>query len=220
MASRLITLVNQAPSESKEVLCRGIVDLVFRRATRDTVDPSKATKLCAQLYYQLMQTSDQGLGLFDRGHWLDEQVFSFCIDSLPSGDGSGALAHQSATTVPSGIRYSQGSTTADGASSGSPPAQRITLFVADLYEESVFSASQVHNYVGRLVTSGASAKDCAVGLCVLLEQHGKTLDREPWKDAMDSTFNWINITVTQSLTVGRIAMRLEVCAHTIIAYIF
>lgn len=217
-ANQLTALANQAGSESKEVLCGGIIDLIFRRATRDTVDPLKSTKLCAQLCRQLMQTSGgQGLGLFNQEHWLDELVLRLCIDSLPFGGASESPTQELLATVPGSAKYS---TSANGASSGRPPAHRTTLFVADLYEENAFSALQVHKYIGHLVTSDANIKERAIGLCALLEQHGQTLDHGPWKDAMNSAFDWIEMSATRTVVGGNIAMRLEVCTHTIMAHKF
>lgn len=211
-ATQLTTSASQAVPELEEEAWDGIVGLIFRRATRDTIHPLETMKFCAQLCYYLTRTTgDEGPGLSSGENWLDQKIFGLCTSSLPQGGGSEALVQNPLSTMPESVQHPQGSTRPEGARSEYPSAERITFFVADLYREKFFTASQVHVYIGRLIASGATTEQCAIGLCTLMEQHGQTLDASPWRDTMDSCFRWINVVAMKSLAGKRVATRLEVC---------
>lgn len=220
-ANQITLIANQAELESREILWTSIIGLVFRRATRDIINPLGTTKLCAQLCGYLMQTSaGPGLDQFAKKRRLDQDIFWLCVKSLPPTSGSEVLVQDLVLTTPSGVQHPQGSTTSDGASSEYPPAERITFFMAELYCKKVLTASQVHEYAGRLITSGASTEECATGLCELLEQHGQTLDSGPWENAMNLAFKWIDVAATECLVGERIVTRLKVCRYPVQACVY
>ncbi|KAF8608087.1 hypothetical protein BDV93DRAFT_241193 [Ceratobasidium sp. AG-I] len=209
-ANQVTALANQAGPESKESLWDSIVGLVFRGATRDIINVSETTRLCAQLCRHLVQTSgNQGRSLLSREDWLIQQIFWLCISTLPPRGRTQTPAQQPVSTVFGGAQHTQGNAGSHSASSECPPAERITFFVTDLYSEKVITAPQVHLYIGRLINSGASTDQCATGLCPLMEQHGQTLDDGHYKNDMDSSFRWIDIAATEYLADTHLATRLK-----------